>query len=136
MARSGDGTAAGPLVLTVADVLPEGAGSLDGGLVDLLVLPDVVDRAVAGDGADLLALSGASAVAGVLLNVVLDQWVGSPTVNRNEDGTRASGGGSLEVDLPVALFSIQHVIYICCESYLLVPVLQPFPTTKSPAPEN
>ena len=43
MARSGNGTAAGPLVLTVADVLPEGAGSLDGGLVDLLVLPDVVD---------------------------------------------------------------------------------------------
>lgn len=62
VAAGGDGAAAGPLGLAVGDVLPEGGSALDGGLVDLLVLPNVIDGAVAGDGADLLALRAAGAV--------------------------------------------------------------------------
>lgn len=80
VALGGDGSAAGTLVTPVADVLPESGSASDGRLVDLLVLPDVVDGAVAGDLADLLALSRAGAVAGVLLDVVLDQGVGGPAV--------------------------------------------------------
>jgi hypothetical protein len=45
------------LVDTVGDVLPEGGSSRDGGLVDLLVLPDLVRASVALESADLLALS-------------------------------------------------------------------------------
>lgn len=99
VARGGDGSAAGTLLLPVADVLPEGAGSLDGRLVDLLVLPDVVNGAVAGDGAHLLALRAAGAVGGVLLDVVLDQGVGGPAVDGDEDSAGLGGGGTLEVDL-------------------------------------
>ena len=51
MALGGDGPASRSLGLTVGDVLPERRRALDRGLVDLLVLPDVVDRAVAGHGA-------------------------------------------------------------------------------------
>lgn len=83
VALCGDGAAAGPLVHAVADVLGEGGGSNDGRLVGLGVLPDVVDGAVAGDLAHLLALSRASTVAGVLLDVVLDQWILGPTVDGN-----------------------------------------------------
>ncbi len=56
MARSGDGAAARPLIPAVVNVLPEIGGTRDRGLIDLLVLPDVVDGAVASDGAHLLAL--------------------------------------------------------------------------------
>jgi len=101
VARGGDGSAAGTLALPVANVLPEGAGTLNGGLVDLLVLPDVVDGAVASDSADLLALGRTGAVVGVLLDVVLDQGVGGPAIDGDEDGTSLGGGGALEVDLPV-----------------------------------
>lgn len=90
----GDGAAAGPLVLAVGDVLPEGGSALDRGLVDLLVLPDVVGGAVAGDGADLLALRAAGAVGGVLLHVVLDQGVGGPSVDGDEDGACGGAGGA------------------------------------------
>jgi hypothetical protein len=80
-----DAAAAGPRAAAVRDVLPEGGGAGDGGLVDLLVLPDVVGGAVAVDGADLLALGGARAVVGVLLDVVLDQGVLRPPVDGDED---------------------------------------------------
>jgi hypothetical protein len=83
VALGGDGTAAGPLALPVADVLREGGSADNGRLVGLGVLPDVVDGAVAGDGTHLLALSRASAVAGVLLDVVLDEWVLGPAVDRD-----------------------------------------------------
>jgi hypothetical protein len=81
VALGGDGAAAGPLALPVADVLGEGGSADDGRLVDLGVLPDVVDGAVAGDSAHLLSLSRARAVAGVLLDVVLDQGVLGPAVD-------------------------------------------------------
>ena len=41
-----NGAAVGPLVDAVGDVLPEGRSPLDGRLVDLLVLPDLVRAAV------------------------------------------------------------------------------------------
>lgn len=100
VALGGNGTAAGALVLAVADVLGEGGGADNGRLVHLGVLPDVVVRAVAVDGADLLALSRASAVAGVLLDIVLDERVGGPAVGGDKDGTGLGLGGALEVDLP------------------------------------
>jgi hypothetical protein len=99
VAGGGDASAAGTLVLPVADVLDEGGGTDDGGLVGLGVLPDVVCGAVAGDGAHLLALSGTSAVAGVLLDVVLNQGVLGPSVGGDKDGTAGGGGRTLEVDL-------------------------------------
>lgn len=43
MALSGHGSTPRPLRLPVTDVLPESRRALDRGLVDLLVLPDVVD---------------------------------------------------------------------------------------------
>jgi len=101
VARSGHGTAAGALVLAVADELREGRGTLDGRLVNLGVLPDVVDGAVAGDGAHLLPLSRASAVAGVLLNVVLNERVGGPSVDGDKDRAGGGGGGTAEVDVAV-----------------------------------
>lgn len=69
----GDGdSAAGALVLTDREVLAESAGALDGRLVDLGVLADLVGRAVAGDAADGLgAADRARVVAVVLHDVVL-----------------------------------------------------------------
>jgi hypothetical protein len=139
VALGGDGTAAGPLVHTVADVLDEGGGTDDGGLVDLGVLPDVVDGAVTGDLAHLRALSGASAVAGVLLNVVLNKRVLGPSVDGDEDRAGRGGGGAGELDLPVSRVSGQSSnskAFCAWSSYLLVPVFHPLPTTKSPALEN
>jgi len=99
VALGGNSAAAGPLVNTVADVLGEGGSSLDGRLVDLGVLPDVVDGAVASHLAHLGALGGTGAVGGVLLDVVLDQGTGSPSVDGDKDGSCRGGGGTLEVDL-------------------------------------
>jgi len=47
-------TALAALVLADGEVLAESAGALDGGLVHLSVLADLVGRAVAGDAADSL----------------------------------------------------------------------------------
>lgn len=99
VALGGNSAAAGPLVNTVADVLGEGGSSLDRRLVDLGVLPDVVDRAVASHLAHLGALGGTGAVGGVLLDVVLDQGTGGPAVDGDKDGSCRGGGGTLEVDL-------------------------------------
>ena len=69
----GDGdSAASALVLADGEVLAESAGALNGRLVDLGVLADLVGRAVAGDAADGLgAADGARVVAVVLDDVVL-----------------------------------------------------------------
>jgi hypothetical protein len=100
VALGGDSSATGTLVDTVGDVLGEGGGADDGRLVHLGVLPDVVAGAIAGDGADLLALSGAGTVGGVLLDVVLNKGVGGPAVGRDKDGASSCRGRALEVDLP------------------------------------
>lgn len=99
MALGRDGAAAGPRALAVRDVLPEGRRARDGRLVDLLMLPDVVYGSVTGHGADLGALGRARAVAGVLLDVVLDQGVRRPAIDRDEDGTSGSAGGAAEGDV-------------------------------------
>ncbi len=66
-------------------VLPEGRGALDGGLVDLLVLDDGVRAAVAGHRAHVLArVVGRADV--VIDDVVLDQRVGRPAVERQQVG--------------------------------------------------
>jgi len=103
VALGGDGSAAGTLLLPVADVLPEGRSTLDRRLVHLLVLPDVVGGAVAGDGTHLLALGRASTIAGVLLNVVLNQRVGGPAIDGDEDGSGLGSGLALEGDGPVGV---------------------------------
>lgn len=94
-----DGSASGPLGLPVANVLPEGRSSLNGRLVHLLVLPDVVDRAIAGDRPNLLALGRTGAVAGVFLDVVLDERVGGPAVDGDEDCAGCGAGLSIESDV-------------------------------------
>lgn len=145
-----DGAAAGPRAAAVRDVLPERGGAGNGRLVDLLVLPDVVGGPVAIHGADLGALSRARAVVGVLLDVVLDQGVRRPPVDGNEDGARGGACGAAEGDVPAKrLVSIGYQLRLGRSSqtrigsvlfersaYLVVPVLQPLPTTKSPAPEK
>ena len=79
--RDGDG-AAGAGALPDGDVLVEGGGALDGGLVDLLVLPDRVGGAIAREGALLRALLWIADR--VLHDVVLDQRVRTPTVDRQQ----------------------------------------------------
>lgn len=103
VALGGNSAAAGPLVDAVADVLGESGGTLDGRLVDLGVLPDVVDGAVAGDLAHLLALRRAAAVGRVFLHVVLDERVGRPAVDGDEDRAGLGLGGALKVDLPAGV---------------------------------
>lgn len=97
-----DRASAGPLVHAVGDVLPEGGGARDGGLVDLLVLPDLVGAAVGLEGAQLLALGRPGAVGGVLLYVVLDQRVAGPAVDGDQDRAagllRAAGEGDVAME--------------------------------------
>src|SRR6202034_1963881 len=84
----GDGPAAlgrGPY----GQVLFEGRGPVDGGLVDLLVLVDVVRSAVAGDLAHVRACRVRRAGV-VLLDVVLDERVGRPAVERYQRGARGA----------------------------------------------
>ena len=72
-------SAAGALALADREVLAESAGALDGRLVDLRVLADLVGRAVAGDAADGLgAADRARVVAVVLHDVVLCNKVSLP----------------------------------------------------------
>ena len=68
----GDGdSSAGALVLADREVLAESAGALDGRLVDLGVLADLVGRAVAGDTADGLGAADRAGVVAVVLNDVV-----------------------------------------------------------------
>lgn len=95
------------LVLTDRNVLPEGRRTLDRGLVDLLVLPDVVVGAVAVYGSNFLPLCGALAIA-VLLNIVLNERVGRPAVDGDEN--RAGGGrsGTREIDVSEHVRSLKY----------------------------
>lgn len=81
VARGGDRAASRAGSASVGDELVEGGGASNRGLIDLLVLVDVVDRAVAGHSALEGALCRTLAVTGVLLDVVLDEWVASPSVD-------------------------------------------------------
>lgn len=76
----GDGdSSASALVLADREVLAEGAGALDGRLVDLGVLADLVGRAVAGDAANGLGTTDRARVVAVVLdNVVLCVEVSIP----------------------------------------------------------
>jgi len=73
--------AARALINPVGDILPEGLRARNRRLADLLMLVDLVRAPVALDGAELLALGGALAVRGVLLDVVLDERVACPAVD-------------------------------------------------------
>ena len=64
-------SAAGALVLADREVLAESAGALDGRLVDLGVLADLVGRAIAGDAADGLGAADRARVVAVVLNDVV-----------------------------------------------------------------
>ena len=92
VALRGHSSAAGSLVDSVADVLREGGGADNGRLVDLGVLPDVVAGAIASHRADLSALSGAGAVAGVLLDVVLNERILSPAIDGDKNGAGSCTG--------------------------------------------
>lgn len=64
-------SSAGALVLADREVLAESAGTLDGRLIDLGVLADLVGRAVAGDAADGLGATDRARVVAVVLNDVV-----------------------------------------------------------------
>jgi len=64
-------SAAGALALADREVLAESAGALDGRLVDLGVLADLVGRAVAGDAADGLGAADRARVVRVVLDDVV-----------------------------------------------------------------
>lgn len=66
----GDGSA-GALALADGEVLAESAGALNGRLVDLRVLADLVGAAVAGDAADGLGAAYAARVVAVVLDDVV-----------------------------------------------------------------
>lgn len=78
-----NGPTAGPLVDAVRNVLPESRRASNRRLVGLLVLPDLVRASVGLEGAEILALGRSLAVGGVLLDVVLDQGVACPAVDRH-----------------------------------------------------
>jgi len=80
----GDGTAAAAGG-TDGEVLVEGTGPLDGGLVDLLVLPDGVGSSVTLESALDGSLLGW--VGSIFHDVVLDEWVGGPAVDGEETNT-------------------------------------------------
>lgn len=135
VALRSDGSTAGALALPVADILGESRRSNDGWLIHLGVLPDIVYGAITGDGADFLALSRASTVAGVLLDVVLDKGVRGPAVHRDKYGASLGLSRPAEVDLSEEM-SAAGVFDRYSWTYRVVPVFHPLPTTKSPALEK
>lgn len=97
---SGHSTA-GALALADGPVLVEGRSALDGGLIDLLVLVDVVGSTIAIDGT-LVGHAGARVVGAVVLeDVVFDERASSPAVNGKVGVTRGVEGAR-EVDVPVS----------------------------------
>lgn len=102
MARHGNSARRGARFAAVRNVLVEGGGAHDGGLVDLLVRVDVVDGTVAGHTAHPGSQHRAHAVAVVLSDVVLDQRVGGPAVDGGEDRAGCSRGAALVVNGSVA----------------------------------
>lgn len=124
----------------VRDVLGKGGGTDDGGLVNLRVLPDVVHGSVALHRADLGSLGRSLAVRRVLLDVVLDERVLGPPIHRDQDSAGRVRGRSVKGDVPKARRVRRELLRgrwaIIIVTYLVVPLLQPLPTTKSPAPEK
>ena len=99
----GDGdSAASALALADREVLAESAGALDGRLVDLGVLADLVGRAVAGDATDGLgAADRARVVAVVLHDVVLCIKISS----RGYDGHKTPGKLTRQRTVQPAVYS-------------------------------
>src|SRR6185437_6256470 len=97
----GDGAAAGRRG-TDRQVLLEGTVvALDAGLVDLLVLVDVVRAAVTGHLPHVRA-GRVRRAAVVLLHVVLDQRIGRPPIQRDQCGSAGGAKASVETDRVVA----------------------------------
>ena len=86
--------------VTDRDVLPEGVqpGASNGGLVDLLVLPDGVGAIIGRHGAHVGAADGDADV--LLHDVVLDQRVGGPAVNAETAEAAAHAVGARVGDGP------------------------------------
>lgn len=108
VARGRDGTASRAGSASVGDVLVEGGGASDRWLVDLLVLVDIVDRSIAGHCALEGTLGRTLAVTGVLLDVVLNEWVASPSVDTGEDCSSGVSGATVEGDFPI----LKSVLYV------------------------
>jgi len=89
MVLEGDGTGA-TCATSDGDVLVEGGSSLDRGLVDTLVFPDLVGAAI-GCQRSLVGSSSADTNVG-LHDVVLNEWVSGPSV----DGERSQTAVNLE----------------------------------------
>lgn len=73
--------AAGPLALPDRPVLIEGGSALDGRLVDLLVLVDVVGRAITGDGSHMCHAAARVVASVAFHDVVFNEWTSSPAVD-------------------------------------------------------
>lgn len=83
------------------DVLVERRRADDGRLVDARVLPDGVARAVTGDAAFDRAARGKAIV--VFHDVILDEGVGAPAVDREQANAAADTKVATERDGAIAL---------------------------------
>lgn len=126
-------SATGASALADGPVLVEGGRAGHRGLINLLVLVDVVDGTVAGDSSLVGHCATGVVVAVVLEDVVLDQGTGGPTVDRE---VRVSGGAecSFECDVPIGDTELAWLPWPCMLSfsYRALPVDHPLPEVKSP----
>lgn len=130
--RRRDG-AAGSVRLPHTPVLIEGGRALDARLVDALRAVDVVRGPVAGDGPKTGSARTGVVGAEVLDNVVLDQRIGGPPVDR-EVRIAVGGVGARVRNVPVVLSDIGGIYFAAGWNWtdLALPGFQPLPPTKFP----
>ena len=93
----------GASALADGPVLVEGSRAGDRGLVNLLVLVDIVNGAVTGDSSLVGHCATGVVVAVVLEDVVLDQGAGGPAIDRE---VRVSGGAECSFECDVTIEDI------------------------------
>lgn len=99
-----------PGALADRDVLVEGRSTLNGRLVDLLVLPDIVSASVARHSALVRACSLVSVVN--LHDVVFHQRVDAPSVHGKDTNTRGREGAAIGDGASIMVSTINRILKI------------------------
>lgn len=129
--------AASALVDTDRPVLVEGAGTLNGRLVDTLGPVDVVDRAVGGDAAELGGAGRGIIGAEVLNDVVFDERALGPAVDgKVRVAVGAVGTAIVDGAERMLVKSMMDAMRVWSATYRAAPVLQPLPPTQLPLPDH